>query len=377
MNRNASPSYTIEDQAPDAVRVSVEGPLNAWNARPLYDELLALADRPKLRSVAVDLAHANLADSAAAATVAVALQTLEGAGMRGQLSNLSPKQEASFELVPALTPRAPPPPVPSWLERLRAWSRQTGRAYVSLAELVVDTGACAVATVIRRRPMRAGAVVEQALHLGVGALFIVALLTFLTGVILGFQSAYQLHRFGASMFMAEIVSLGMVREFGPLMTAIILAGRSSSAIAAELGTMAVREEIEALRMMGLDPISFLVLPRVIAVTIVQPALTALATLLGIAGGLLVASLEGLPLHAVYLRMQEALTVDDFVLGGLKSLLFAWIVAFSGCYMGLATRGAANNVGRSTTRAVVVAIFAIVVTDSFVTTLWTMGGRGDH
>jgi phospholipid/cholesterol/gamma-HCH transport system permease protein len=220
-------------------------------------------------------------------------------------------------------------------------------------------------------------IVEQSVHLGVRAVFIVGLLTFLTGLILAFQSAYQLERFGAAIYMAEIVSLGVVREFAPLMTAIILAGRNSSAIAAELGTMAVRDEIDALRTTGIDPISFLVLPRLWAITLVQPALTVLAMCFGLAGGLLVAWMLGLPTLAVFHRMRETLTPHDFMLGLFKSFLFAWIVGCTGCYMGLTTNGGASSVGRNTTRAVVVAIFLIVVVDSLVTTAWTLLGYGER
>lgn len=368
--------YQLEQQPPDVTVVRIDGAVTAGRVRPLYDELLQLSSLPSVRSVQLDFSAVAAFDSPAAAAVCVALEQLRRAGKHPELTHLSERQRLTFELLPALPPREPAPSPLPWLERLGARAMGAWAGLGQLAELMVDTVVAAAKTLSGRERSRWAAVVEQSFELGVKAVGIVGLLTFLTGLIMAFQAAYQLQRFGAAIFMAEIVSLGMVREFAALMTGIILAGRSSSAIAAELGTMAVREEIDALRTIGIDPISFLVLPRVIAITLVQPALTLLAMVLGIGGGLLVAWFLGLPLWAVYFRMQEALTPYDLALGLFKSFLFAWIVAFTGCYMGLATRGGASSVGRNTTRAVVVAIFLIVVADSVVTTLWTTAGYGE-
>src|SRR5690606_9423934 len=177
---------------------------------------------------------------------------------------------------------------------------------------------------------------------------------------------FQLRRFGAETLVAEIVGLGMAREFGALMTAIILSGRSGAAIAAELGTMTIREEVDALRTMGVSPISYLVVPRVVALGILQPVLTIWATAIGIIGGLLTTQIVGLPTQSIYARMRESLKLHDFSLGVGKSLLFAGIIAFTGCYLGLRTRGGARSVGDSTTRCVVTSIMLIVVVDSIIT-----------
>ena len=172
--------------------------------------------------------------------------------------------------------------------------------------------------------------------------------------------------------MADLVSLGMVREFGSLMTAIIVAGRSGAAMAAEIGTMAVREELDALRTMGISPVRYLVVPRLIAITLVQPVLTLLSMGVGIVAGLATAQTFGLSPLTVFHRMVDSLTYKDFWLGMSKSVLFAWVIGFTGCLMGLRTKGGAHNVGQSTTRAVVASVFFIIVVDSMVTTAWTVG-----
>jgi phospholipid/cholesterol/gamma-HCH transport system permease protein len=182
------------------------------------------------------------------------------------------------------------------------------------------------------------------------------------GVIMAFQGAISLRRFGADVFVANLVGLAMLRELGPLMTAIILAGRSGSAFAAELGTMKVREEIDALKTMGLDPVRFLVVTRVIAAVVMTPLLTVFADLLGLIGGALVMRSFGVPMITFYRQVQYQVTYGSFVGGLVKSFVFGILVAAIGCLRGLQTNTGASAVGESTTRAVVSGIVLIVITD---------------
>jgi len=197
---------------------------------------------------------------------------------------------------------------------------------------------------------------------GVDALPIVILVSFLMGVIMAFQGAISLRRFGADIFVANLVGLAMLRELGPLMTAIILAGRSGSAFAAELGTMKVREEVDALKTMGLDPVRFLVVTRVIAAVCMTPLLTVFADLLGLIGGAVVMRSFGIPVVTFYHQVQYQVTYGSFVGGLVKSFVFGILVAAIGCVRGLQTTTGASAVGESTTRAVVSGIILIVVTD---------------
>lgn len=197
---------------------------------------------------------------------------------------------------------------------------------------------------------------------GVNALPIVALISFLVGMILAFQAAIPLRQFGAEIFVANLIALSMLREMGPLMTAIILAGRSGSAFAAELGTMKVREEIDALKTMGLDPVGFLVVPRVTAAVVMTPLLTVFADLLGLMGGSVVMISLGFPLITFFNQVQYAVTYGSLVGGLLKAFVFGILVAAIGCLRGLQTGSGASAVGESTTRAVVSGIVLITVTD---------------
>ena len=205
-------------------------------------------------------------------------------------------------------------------------------------------------------------VIRTAEAVGVNALPIVALVSFLMGIIMAFQGAISLRQFGADIFVANLVGLAMLRELGPLMTAIILAGRSGSAFAAELGTMKVREEIDALKTMGLDPVRFLVVPRVIAAVVMTPLLTVFADLMGLIGGAVVMSSFGFPLITFYHQVQYQVTYGSLVGGLVKSFVFGILVAAIGCLRGLQTTTGASAVGESTTRAVVSGIILIVITD---------------
>ena len=201
---------------------------------------------------------------------------------------------------------------------------------------------------------------------------IVLLINFLVGGILGLQGAIQLHRFGADQFLADMVGLSMVRELGPLMTAILVTGRSGAAYAAELGTMTVNEEVDALRTLGQDPQRFLVLPRVLTLLLVVPLLTLLGNLIGAVGGWAIAVGYLDQPTIVYLQaLEAAVSLGDIGTGLLKSVGFAAAIGVVACQRGLATRGGADGVGRATTSAVVTSLFLLVVLDAMFTWAFTM------
>jgi phospholipid/cholesterol/gamma-HCH transport system permease protein len=197
---------------------------------------------------------------------------------------------------------------------------------------------------------------------GVDALPIIALIGFLLGLILAFQSSIPMRRFGAEIFVANLVGVSMLREMGPLITAIVLAGRSGSAFAAELGTMKVREEIDALTTMGLEPVRFLVVPRVVAAVSMTPILSVFANLFGLIGGALVMVSLGFPLVTYINQILSAVTVGDFLGGMVKSFVYGIVVAGIGCLRGLQTTADASGVGQSTTSAVVSGIVLIAIVD---------------
>ena len=203
-------------------------------------------------------------------------------------------------------------------------------------------------------------VLEQGVRVGWEAVFIVVIINFFVGMISALQSASLLKQFGQLLLVANAVALSMTRELGPLLTAIIVAGRSGSAFAAESGRMKMAEEIDALTTMGLNPVRFLMVPRVMAMMIAVPILTLLADFMGILGGWLL-SITVVDLGSwQYIRhTMDAIDMGDVMRGLTKSFVFGFLIAMTGCYLGIKVEGGAEGVGRSTTNSVVVSIFLII------------------
>ncbi|MBU1341423.1 MAG: MlaE family lipid ABC transporter permease subunit [Proteobacteria bacterium] len=197
---------------------------------------------------------------------------------------------------------------------------------------------------------------------GVDALPIVALISFIVGLVMAFQAAIPMRMFGAELYVANLIGISMVRELGPLMTAIVLAGRSASAFAAEIGTMRINEEIDALTVMGLDPIRFLIVPRIIASTIMTPLLTIFSNLMGMLGGALVITSMGYPIISYYNQIASFVKWNDLAGGLVKCFVFGILIAAIGCIRGYQTQSGPSAVGVSTTRAVVTGIVMIAVVD---------------
>jgi phospholipid/cholesterol/gamma-HCH transport system permease protein len=199
---------------------------------------------------------------------------------------------------------------------------------------------------------------------GFDALPIVGLLSLLLGVVVAYQGANQLRQYGANILVADLIGLSMLREFAPLITAIIIAGRSGSAYAAQIGTMMVTEEIDAMRTVGIVPQELLVLPKVVALVIAMPLLTVFADVLGVLGGMMMARLQlGVGYGEFMDRLVRAVSVTDYLIGVLKAPVFAAIIVMVGCFQGFRTQGGADSVGRQTTRSVVQSIFLVIVADA--------------
>src|SRR5580698_5169863 len=220
------------------------------------------------------------------------------------------------------------------------------------------------------KPLRIQRAVSQAMDVGVRALPILSLITFFIGLILALQAAYELRRFGAMSYVATAVAISMSRELGPLITAIVVIGRSGSAFAAEIGTMKVSEEIDALETMAIAPVQFLVTPKFLAMIVMLPCLTIWANFMGIMGGAVFGvSAADFTLGRYIQTSVESLYLRDITTGLIKSLMFGITIAAVGCYEGLATSGGAEQVGRSTTRAVVISIFLVIVVDVIFTAIF--------
>ena len=223
-----------------------------------------------------------------------------------------------------------------------------------------SAGRCAV----QPRRLRLPAIIANMQRAGVSAIPIVALLAFLIAIVMAYQGATQLQRFGAEVFTVQLTAVSMLREMGVLVTAILVAGRSGSAMAAEIGMMNVREEIDAMRTMGLDPFEVLVLPRVMALIIMLPLLALVADLAGLVGAALsVGLIVDLPLSAFMVHARDALTPWNFWSGMLKAPVFAFLIATTATFWGMQAQGSAESVGRLTTFAVVQSIFLVIVADT--------------
>jgi len=326
--------------------------------------------------VEVDLSGVERLDGACAAL----LQALRAEGARGggrlELLGTSEEQRRLLDLYDCGGETCQParPGGPGVLDQIGQATADAGRSLRDVLAFVGDLAQSVRAAATDLPSIRWRSIPGLMERAGSDGVPIVLLINFLVGLIVALQAAFQLERFGASIFIADLVGLSMVREMAPLMTAIVVAGRSGAAYAAELGTMRVNQEVDALWTLGFDPQRFLVLPRLIALAFVVPLLTALAMLVGIFGGLLVA-VQRLDLStlAYFVELRSAVSVTDVLGGLLKSAVFAVTIVLISCQRGLATRGGAAGVGRSTTSAVVVTLFFLVMLDALFTFFFNLFG----
>ena len=261
----------------------------------------------------------------------------------------------------------------AFLERLgRGQMHFFGQA-VSLLGFLGMVATETVATILHPRRLRIPALVHQMEEVGLNALPIVGLLSFLLGIVFAFQGADQLRRFGAEIFTVNLLGISILREIGAIMTAIIVAGRSGSSFTAQIGTMKVNEEIDALYTLGMNPVEVLVLPRMLALIITLPLLTVFANLMGIVGGALMSLFDlGISTPAFLRQLQGAVGPGwTFWIGIIKAPIFAFLIATVGCYEGLQVERNAASVGMLTTRSVVESIFLVIVADALFSVLFSL------
>lgn len=255
-------------------------------------------------------------------------------------------------------------PIIEFLERVGRKADETGRESVQLISFLGVIITTVGRVICEPSRFRFRALISQVEEVGLNALPIVGLISFLIGVVLAYQGATQLQRFGAEIFVVDLIAVSILREIGILLTAIVIAGRSGSAFAAEIGSMTVNEEIDAMRVLGLDPIEVLVLPRVFALMIVLPLLAFFSDMMGLMGGL-VMSWGGLDIPpALYFeRLKAAVSTGTFLVGIIKAPFFAFLISMVGCLEGLRVQRSAESVGYHTTRSVVTAIFLVIIFDA--------------
>ena len=308
-------------------------------------------------------------------------QRTQAAG-RGVLLEITGASSAQTQLIKTVEGNMPPvdktrTPVPGIADRLDAFGQKVTRGFRMMVELIAFLGQV-IATLgeIIRHPsrLRLTSVVHHCQEIGVSAVPIVALMAFLIGVVLAFQGSAQLRQFGAEVFVVDLIAISILRELGILLTSIIVAGRSGSAFTAAIGSMKMREEIDAMRTLGLDPVTILVVPRVLALMLMLPALGLIADLSGLVGGALMSWIElGVSPAVFQTRLVSNTDVWHFGVGMIKAPFFALIIGIIGCYKGMKVGGNAESLGRLTSASVVLSIFMVIVVDAMFSIFFAVVG----
>ena len=308
-----------------------------------------------------------------------ALEILKLAGGPDSHVETAEKSHADlFKVVQDNMCEAPPERPPSWLAN---WLEEVGRNTVHFYAQVVNL--CSffgeilvtfVEAVLHPRRFRLNAVVRQMYEVWIRALVIVGVLCFLIGVVIAYQGVQQLKQFGAETFTVEAVGIGMFRELGVLLTAIIVAGRSGSAFTAQIGTMQVNQEVDAMRTIGLNPIEWLVVPRISALVISMPLLAFWGNMTGLLGGAVACSIYlDFTFVQFFDRLRDTVGPWHFYVGMIKAPVFGAVIATIGCFEGLQVRGSAESVGQLTTKSVVESIFCVIVLDAIFSIIFLLAG----
>ncbi|MDP1636158.1 MAG: MlaE family lipid ABC transporter permease subunit [Gallionellaceae bacterium] len=340
----------------------------AWTVRGIaaLEQQLAQANWPAANDLVFDCSDVSSLDTVGAWLLHRTMQTLQQRGKNIRLDGLRPEFDALLQLVSSRSAHTEPASSQKTglLEHIgrRAW-----RNLETLPDMLAFVGESAIVllrSLSQPRRIRWRAILYNLQTAGFDAMPIVGLLTFLMGVVISYQGSDQLQRFGADIFIVDLVGLSMVRELAPLLTAIIIAGRSGSAYAAQIGTMKVTEEIDALRTIGIGAQELLVLPKMLALIIAMPLLTVFADMAGIFGGMVMAYSRLDISFIVFLnRLDDAVSLSSFLVGIAKAPVFAAIIALTGCFQGFRVGGSADSVGRQTTVSVVQSIFLVILADA--------------
>jgi phospholipid/cholesterol/gamma-HCH transport system permease protein len=343
----------------------LSGRLDSTTAGKIWREAMAAVARAPSKHIVLDASALDYCDVSGIALMVQLRDRQERAGGTFEVAGLRPEFDGMLKAWGSVDPaliRYHPPPKKHFVERAGEIAVGIWRQARALVSYVGELVVAFVATVRHPRTVRWKDTLLIAQAVGVNALPIVSLIGFLMGLIMAFQAVIPLGQFGAQIYVASLVGLSILRELGPLMTAIVVAGRSGSAFAAEIGTMKVREEIDALITMGLDPVRYLVVPRVLAAVFMTPLLTVYANLIGLLGGAMVLRSLGYSWTTFVHYVQWAVTYGSLLGGLTKAFAFGILIAAIGCFRGLETRTGARAVGESTTSAVVSGIILIVVAD---------------
>lgn len=341
------------------------------------DRMSGTTDLSAIKSIS--LSDVSAFDTAGAWFVETLLREISQAGGTAGIVDASQAQLQLLNTVRKNMPTdaAPSPRAVTLADRLEVVGKSTVQAARKTLRITSFFGAVIMALgqiIVRPRRMRGIALVHHMQEVGLNAVPIVSLLAFLIGVVLAFQGATQLRQFGAEVFVVDLISISVLRELGILLTAIIVAGRSGAAFTAAVGSMKMREEIDAMRTLGLDPIEVLVVPRVLALLLMLPVLGFVADIMGLVGGALMSWIElGVSPAVFQSRLIANTDVWHFGVGMIKAPFFAIIIGIIGCYEGMQVEGNAESLGRLTSTSVVFAIFMVILTDAVFSIFFALVG----
>ncbi len=348
-----------------------------WTAHTLADADLKLASMSDCHAPEVVLDGSGLEniDSVGVWILQRHFKKIRDTGRSVRLLGWSPQFQKLLEVVDKQIDT--PVPVAPQVSRLAKIGMQSETVLLGMFALLSFVGECALALVrIASQPKRwrLRLILKNIQIAGFDALPIIGLTAFLLGIVVAYQGADQLRHYGAGIFVVDLVGLAMLREFSPLITAIIIAGRSGSAYAAQIGTMVVTEEIDGMRTIGIEPLEFLVLPKIFALLVALPLLTVFADVTGVFGGMVMARSQlDISFHEFVVRFGSEIHLSALYIGVGKAVVFAAIIAIVGCYQGFRTKGNADSVGRQTTRSVVQSIFMVIVLDSGFSVIFSILG----
>ena len=353
----------------------------AWTIQAVraLDEQLRRVVGAKAKKVLIVLADLTALDTAGAWLIARTERELKAAGIAVDIGGAKPGHQALLSRIMEAGQPPPLPPHPRF--HLIDIVADTGEAVFhggrQARDMLAFYGALifAIGRVLRHpgRIRIISLVSHIELH-GLDAMPIVGILLFLVGIVIAYQGVDQLRQFGGEIYVVNLVGISVLREMGVLITAIVVAGRSGSAFTAQIGTMQVNEEVDAIRTLGIDPLEVLVLPRVVALMIALPLLTFFANMMAILGGALMATWTIDVTFQQFLNLlNQAVTLTHFWVGMIKAPVFAFLIAMVGCFEGMRVRGSAESVGRLTTQSVVESLFLVIVFDAFFSVLFSYMG----
>jgi phospholipid/cholesterol/gamma-HCH transport system permease protein len=354
----------------DILKLVARGDWRARNLGPIDAPLRDFEDDSVGRDIIIDVSGVERLDTAGAMVLQRIMKSCSARTAESRIVGAKPEHESLLRQVE--THLAPCDVAPASRNAFTLMLNRLGQgavdayfaalAILSFIGLTISTGARVLARPAR---MRLTSIFHHMEETGLNAVPITGLMAFLIGAVVAFMGAKILRNFNAEIFVVELVGLSVLREFGVLLAAILIAGRSGSAFTAQIGSMKLREEIDALRVLGLDPIEVLVLPRVFALIIMLPVLAFIGAMLGIVGGLLVAwsAMEISPALFVG-RFEETIAMSNFWVGLIKAPFFAFVIAIVGCFQGMQVEGSAESLGQRTTLSVVQALFLVIVIDAF-------------